>query len=81
MKDDFLTRAEVDKLLGIDNSKRCATMQELELIKKAMDEKAKKDNIPVEKVNIKEILDELNLSDINIKTKEEVKKEIEGMNY
>ncbi len=67
----FLTREDVDRILNVDRSKRCATQTEIKMIRNAINERATKKGILIEDLDqndMDEILNELGIPDVEIIT-------------
>jgi hypothetical protein len=67
----YLTREDVDRLLNVDRSKRCATQTEIKMIQNAINERAIKKGISIENFDqndMDEILKELGIPDVEIIT-------------
>ncbi|MCD4711756.1 MAG: hypothetical protein K8R73_00600 [Clostridiales bacterium] len=67
----FLTREDVDRILNVDRSKRCATQTEIIMIRNAINERATKKGILIEDLDqndMDEILNELGIPDVEIIT-------------
>ncbi|OJV64957.1 MAG: hypothetical protein BGO41_15330 [Clostridiales bacterium 38-18] len=67
----YLTREDVDRILNVDRNKRCATQIEIKIIQNAINERATKKGVLPEDLDQKdmiEILKELGIPDVEIKT-------------
>lgn len=67
----FLSREDVDRILNVDRSKRCATQMEIKMLEKAISERAAKNGVfpdDLDQNDIDEILIDLGIPDVEIRT-------------